>query len=220
MDIRQIREAKILLPSDAEDRLTPAAQPPVRGDLTDLRVRNTDWSRLRAAERDISGCSLTSVTLAEAHLEEARLTNTVFDNCDFASARWTNLKIDRCMFRGCRMIGLQAGDITLADVIFERCRLDYADLTGLHATGAVAFTDCVLRETTIHDSRLDNAVLADCPMPGAQIARTRMRGADLRGSTLTTLTGINCLAGSTLDDTQVPQLTEALLTELGIQVES
>lgn len=102
MEVRQIREARILLPSDADDRLTPADRPPARGDLTDLRVRDADWSRLRATERDISGCHLKGITLAETHLEDARLTNTVFDNCDFASARWTSLKIDRCLFRGWR----------------------------------------------------------------------------------------------------------------------
>lgn len=220
MDIRQIRQARILLPSDEDDRLTPAEQPPARGDLTDLRVQDADWSRLRATERDISGCHLRGVVLAEAHLEDARLTNTVFDNCDFASVRWTNLKIDRCMFRGSRLTGLQASDLTMTDVIFERCRFDYASLVGLRATGAVAFTDCVLRETTIHDSRLDNAVFADCPMTGTQLAHTRLHGADLRGSTLTELTGVACLAGTTIDDTQVPQLTEALLADLGIQVKS
>lgn len=51
-------------------------------------------------------------------------------------------------------------------------------------------------------------------------SRTRMRGADLRGSTIATLTGATCLAGTTLDDTQVHQLTEALFNDLQIQVKS
>lgn len=189
MDIRQIRDLKILLPSDEPDRLTPADQPPAHGDLTDLRVQDADWSRLQAIERRISGCHLTAVALADANVEDTRVTNTIFHNCDFASARWTNLKIDRCAFRGSRLIGLNACNITMADVSFEHCRLDYATLTGLHAIGAVAFLDCMLRETAIHDSRLDGAVFADCPMPGAQLIRTKMRGADLRGSSLATLTG-------------------------------
>ncbi|WP_433228257.1 pentapeptide repeat-containing protein [Actinomadura formosensis] len=220
MDIRRIREAKILLPSDQPDRLTSTGQPPTRGDLADLRVQDADWSRLQVTEHDISGCHLANVILADAHLEDARVTNTIFDNCDFASARWTNLKIDRCLFRGSRLTGLQASDITLTDVVFEHCRFDYATLAGLHATGAVAFTGCALRETAVHDSRLDNAVFADCPMPGAQLTRTRMRGADLRGSSIATLTGATCLAGTTIDDTQVHQLTEALLNDLQIQVQN
>ncbi|WP_131741976.1 pentapeptide repeat-containing protein [Actinomadura roseirufa] len=219
MDIRRIREAKILLPSDDPDHLTPAEQPPARGDIIDLRVQDADWSRLQAEGRAISGCHLTNVLLADTHVSDTRISNTLFDACDLASARWASLKVDRCVFRGSRLIGLQAAGITLADVIFEHCRLDYATLTGLNATGSVAFVDCTLRETAVLDSHLNAAVFADCPMPGAQFVRTTMRGADLRGSTLTTLTGATSLAGATIDESQVPQLTEALLADLQIHVE-
>jgi len=218
MDVRQIREAKILLPSDNDDRLTPTDQPPNLGDITGLAVHDADWSRLQATDRDISGCRLTNVSLADAHFEDGRITNTVFDDCDLASARWTNLKIDRCVFRGSRLMGMQARKIILGDVVFERCRFDYATLAGLQATGAVAFVDCMLRETTIEDSRLPGAVFADCPMPGARLARTKMRGADLRGSTIDTLTGIACLTGTTLDNTQIPQLTQAFLADLQLDI--
>lgn len=218
MDVRQIREATILLPSDDDDELTPADQPPNFGDIIGLAVYDADWSRLQAADRDISGCRLTSVSLADAHFEDGRITNTVFDDCDFASARWTNLKIDRCVFRGSRLMGLQTNKIILGDVIFERCRFDYATLAGLRATGAIAFVDCMLRETAIEDSRLEGAVFADCPMPGAQLARTKMRGADLRGSTIDTLAGVACLTGTTLDNAQIPQLTQAFLVDLQVDI--
>ena len=218
MDVRQIREAKILLPSEDDGRLTRTDQPPGIGDIVGLAVDGADWSRLQAVDRDISGCRLAGVSLADAHFEDGRITNTVFDDCDFASARWTNLKIDRCLFRGSRLMGLRTGKLILSDVIFERCRFDYATLAGLHATGAVAFVECVLRETTIEDSRMEGVVFADCPMPGIRLAGTAMRGADLRGSTVDTLTGVTCLTGTTLDHTQIPQLTQALLTDLQIDV--
>jgi uncharacterized protein YjbI with pentapeptide repeats len=220
MESRQIRHAKILQPSADVDHLTPADQPPARGDCSDLRVRDADWSRWQVTDRNISGCHLSNVTLVEVRMEDARITNSIFDNCDFASARWTDVKIDRTVFRGCRLIGLNATTISLANVIFDNCRLDYASLTAIRATGPVAFTNCRLSEITISDSRLDGVIIADSPMPGAQLIGTTMRGADLRGSDLATLTGATCLAAAIIDDSQVPQLTDALLAELQIQIQT
>lgn len=218
MESRRIRQVKILLPSAALDHLTPADQAPARGDFSDLRVADADWSRLQVTGRFVSGCHLTNVNLAEMRLHNTRVTNTTFDNCDFASARWTDVKIDRTVFRGCRLLGLNAATISLTNVVFDTCRLDYATLTAARVTGPVAFTNCRLGEIAIHDSCLDGAVIADSPMPGAQLSATTMRATDLRGSDLTTVTGATCLAGAIIDLGQVPQLTDALFAELQIQI--
>ncbi|WP_067473657.1 pentapeptide repeat-containing protein [Actinomadura hibisca] len=217
MDVRQIREAKVLLPS-AELDLTSADQPPARSDVIGIVARDADWSRLRLVERQLVDCRLTSVVLDGLHLEDTRVSNTTFTDCDLGSNRWNAVKIDRCVLSGSRLTGLQADGITLADVIIERCRLDYATLVGLNATGTVVFIDCTLRESSIEDSRLDGVVFADCPMPDTRFIRTRMRGADLRGSTINTITGITCLTGAITDHDQVPQLTQALLRELQLDV--
>ncbi|MDX6744141.1 pentapeptide repeat-containing protein [Actinocorallia sp. A-T 12471] len=216
MDIRQIRDIKVLLPSD--DELVPADGPPARGDVSGLAVTDADWSRLQLDGRAVTGCHFTGVSLREAVLEQARLSNTTFDDCDFASARLTDTKIDRCVFTGCRLMGVNARRLTLIDVVFERCRFDYATLTELTATGPLAFVDCMLRETTIAESKLEGVVFADCPMPGTGIARTKLRGADLRGSQISGLAGATQLAGTTLDPAQIPQLTHALLAELHINI--
>lgn len=218
MDTRQIRDIRVLLPSDDPDTRAPITAAPARGDLSDITVTSQDWSRIRLEGRNLSGSRLSAVVMAEAHIEDARITNSILQDCDLASSRWTNTKIDRCVLRGCRLTGVQAHQVTLADVIFERCRLDYALLNRLQATGAVAFLDCLMRQTTIEDSKLDNAMFADCTMTDLHLARSRLRGADLRGSQLDTLTGITSLAGVTIDTGQIQQLTHTLLTDLQINV--
>ncbi|MCP2336443.1 pentapeptide repeat-containing protein [Actinomadura rupiterrae] len=218
MDVRTIREIKVLLPSTELD-LTATDQPPARGDLIGLEARDTDWSRLQLIKRRLIDCRLHTVTLDGLQLEDTRVGNTTFTDCDLSSNRWNTVKIDRCVFTGSRLIGLQASGITMADVVFERCRLDYATLTAIQATGSVAFIDCTLRETIIEDSRLDGIVLADCPMPGTQLTRTRLRDADLRGSNIETLTGTANLTGATLSEDQIPQLTQAYLEELQLTIE-
>ncbi|MFC9973316.1 pentapeptide repeat-containing protein [Spirillospora sp. NPDC127200] len=218
MDIREIRDRKILLPSDEPELRTPVTWPPSRGDLADLEVVGQDWSRLRLEDRALIGSSLSGVLLAHAHVEDARITNSVLQDCDLASSRWINTRIDRCVLRGCRLTGAYVQRLTLSDVVFERCRVDYATLAGLHAVGAVGFIDCTLRETVIEESRLDDVVFADCTMTDVRFASTRLRNADLRGSRLDTLTGIPCLAGATIGADQVDQLTQAFVVDLQLNV--
>ncbi|REE97680.1 pentapeptide repeat-containing protein [Thermomonospora umbrina] len=217
METRQVRAIKVLLPSGDDHPRTTVTEPG-GGDLTDITAARRDWSRLRLEDRSISGSILNGIVMAESHIERARITNTTLDGCDLASSRWTDVKLDRCVLRGCRLTGVQAHRITLSEVIFERCRLDYAFLSGLHASGATAFLDCVLREATIENSRLDGVVIADGSLAGLELVDTRLHGADLRGCDLQGISGLTSLTGCAVTGEQVGALTEAMLTELRIQV--
>ena len=122
------------------------------------------------------------------------------------------------MFTGCTFVGADVHTVTLRDVIFENCRLDYATLHRVKTTGPVAFVGCSLTEATFAASTLSTAVFDDCKFSGLSFSESDLRGADLPGNDLSGLTSATALRGATLSDAQVPALANLVLRELAMTI--
>lgn len=100
----------------------------------------------------------------------------------------------------------------------ENCRLDYAFLTEIKATGPVAFIGCSMTETTFTAGTFPRTVFEGCKLSGVTLNGPDLRGADFRGHDISGLNGGIALRGATLSPAQIPTLTELLLQELSIKV--
>src|SRR4051812_8287690 len=129
MNARTIRDTTLLLPGDENETFDAAGAPPPNG--------------ASVADRLVSGDAWTRATLNKVTITRSRMTNA-----DLSSTRVIDNKWDRCELRGCTLIGANLGGGTFKNVIFDNCRLDYAVLDRIRATGPVAFVGCVLTETT------------------------------------------------------------------------
>jgi uncharacterized protein YjbI with pentapeptide repeats len=199
MQIRAVRDVKVLLPGEQPDDLPR-------------------WEKVPRAGEAVSEVIITGDTWARARLEDISVTRSWLTDADLSGMTLTSARLDRCVLTSCSLVGAHFDTVTVKDVIFENCRLDYATLHQIKATGPVAFVGCSLTETTLSACTLPTAAFDGCRFTGLAIERCDLRGADLRGNDLKGLAGATALRGAILGDSQLPALTQLLLDELSITV--
>lgn len=199
MRTRNVRETSVTLPGDDPADLVPCTRVPRSGErLSDHTITGTTWAR---------------ATIAETFISRSWLTDA-----DLASTAFTGVTLDRCVLRGCTLMGSHWNTVTLRDVIFEECRLDYSTFTDVITAGPTVFVRCSFTETVLTESRLGRAAFDRCRLDQLEIQRCDLRGADLRGNDLSGLTATSGLRGVLLDQAQLPALAEVLTRELAIRV--
>ncbi|WP_304451771.1 pentapeptide repeat-containing protein [Nocardiopsis sp. YSL2] len=159
---------------------------------------------------------VTSWPFASPSADE-KVANIDFRGVDLGSHRLVDISLERCRFTGSRLMGVSMTRTSLKDVLFEGCRFDYSTWDQVKVNGAVAFVNCSFRETGIARSDLRGAVFDECAF-GPEITSTKMSGTDLRGSDLSGLSGLPSLVGAQVTETQLRQLTEAMVRDLKLAV--
>lgn len=201
METRRLRDISAALPGEDPDDLDVLEVSPRPGDVvTDALIDDDLWVR--------------------ADLAQVSLSRSWLINADLSSIRWEIGAIDRCLFRGCTLVGANLDQLTLKNVIFENCRLDYATLSQLRTTGPTLFIGCSLIEATLHQSSLTAAAFDGCKLAATHFDECDLKGADLRGNNLAAITGITSLRGARLSETQLAGLTEAIAKDLQLDLRS
>jgi uncharacterized protein YjbI with pentapeptide repeats len=199
MDTRRLRDSAVLLPGDDPDDLDPVTTVPRMGTaVTDALITSDAWIRADLSDVGLARCWLV--------------------NADLSGLRWTAGTLDRCAFRGCTLIGANLDDLILKNVVFENCRLDYTTMSNLRAGGPLFFLGCSLAETEFHRSKLATAVFDGCKFAATSLDKCDLRGADLRGNDLSTITGVSSLRGARLAHDQTAGLIEAVVRDLQIDL--
>jgi uncharacterized protein YjbI with pentapeptide repeats len=106
--------------------------------------------------------------------------------------------------------------VTLDNVVFTDCKLDYAMLEQVRASGPVLFVRCSLREAVFTGCSLAHCLFDECDLAAAAFGPGNYRACDLRGNDLSAISGAHHLKNVVLDRVQLLQLAEALSAELGV----
>jgi uncharacterized protein YjbI with pentapeptide repeats len=104
----------------------------------------------------------------------------------------------------------------LDHVVFSDCKLDYAVLSQVRATGPVLFVRCSLREAEFRGCDLGRALFDECDLGLTDFGPGGYRGCDLRGNDLSAIRGVQHLSRVVIDRAQVLQLAEALAADLEV----
>ena len=158
------------------------------------------------------------VNLAGTALSGARLLDVILDDVDAANGDWSRAALTRVRLTGCRLTGLDLHESRLRSVVFSRCVLDYANLTGIDAE-QVVFDDCSLVGVDLVGARLRALRMSSCQLHDADLTGGRFDGVDLRGTTIGVIKGIAGLRGAVIDSTQLAGLAGQLAAAAGIAVE-
>jgi uncharacterized protein YjbI with pentapeptide repeats len=217
MDRLTIRDTTAELPAfDSDVELTPVASLDEQEVSSDFLL---DGGNLRSLDlehvRLLTG-KVRELRTARAAFTEVRGDSVEFSACDFSSLNWTASKLTRVRFTNCKLLGAQLSDMTMEHVVFANCKLDYATVERLKATGPVVFFGCSLAEAQFDGCDLSNALFDGCSMNLAEFSRGTYRGCDLRGNDLSSARGVANLHGIVIDRAQTLQLAEALATDLGV----
>ena len=170
-------------------------------DLANVRLMRGQVSALRAERASITGVRIDSVE---------------FTGCDLSSLWWMGGKLSRVRFDSCKLLGARFEGVTLEQVVFTGCKLDYATLGHVRAAGPVIFARCSLREVEFTGCHLAHCLFDDCDLNLADFGPGSYRGCDLRGNDLSALSSTRHLKHAVIDRAQMLQLAEALAAELDL----
>ncbi|MFE6101004.1 pentapeptide repeat-containing protein [Streptomyces laurentii] len=172
-------------------------------DLADVRLVTGRIRGLRTARGAFDAVSPHDVEIRDSELD---------------GVRWSGSAFSRVHVRDCRLLGAVLDGLVLDDVLFERCRFDYAMFGRVRAAGPVVFRECVFTEAEFTDCDLSGAVFSACALGLTTFGAGRYRDTDLRGNDLSAVRGVAHLARVRIGPEQVGQFAEALVGELRISV--
>jgi uncharacterized protein YjbI with pentapeptide repeats len=89
----------------------------------------------------------------------------------FGKLSWLSGKLVSTVFEGCRLLGARFDDITLDNVAFVGCKLDYSALLGVRASGLVIFSNCSFREAELEKCHFAKALFNDCELVSARFGQ-------------------------------------------------
>ncbi|MFI0780122.1 pentapeptide repeat-containing protein [Streptomyces sp. NPDC021212] len=187
-----------------------------RGGVREFRYADADLRALDLTDCRLAVGWISGLRASRVHFNKLRMHSVQIDDCDLASARWRDCKLSRVRFRNCKIMGGNLTELVLDDVLFENCKLDYTTLENVRAAGPVAFSGCVLTETSFVDCDLSGVAFDACAMRLTEFMRGRYQGLDLRGNDLSAVRGASALSQVVVDRAQRPELAEALLQELDV----
>jgi uncharacterized protein YjbI with pentapeptide repeats len=218
MGTRTFGDLAVLLPDLDPRDLDEVREPPV-DELVEAKVDGADWGRVQLAGVPVRASHLLGVSLAGAGWRNGTVYGCRFERVDFSGARMSRLTIERCEFVGCRMTGLALHDSNLKNVVFDDCRLDYANLVAVRGTGAVGWTGCTLANAAFTNCQLPKAAVTDCRLTDLELVDCDLRGTDLRGNDLAGIRGLTSLRGTRIGGGQLTGLAALAATELDIAVD-
>lgn len=177
---------------------------------------------------ELRSLALSGVRLVTGRVSGVRAQRVEFDGVtvhgvevsgsDLGAVRWRGGRLSRVHFRDCKLMGAALEGVVLDDVLFEKCRFDYAGFAQVRAAGPVVFAGCVLTEAAFTGCDLSGAVFSGCRLALTEFGGGRYRGTDLRGNDLAQVRGVAQLAAVRIDPDQQVDLGLALVRELGIAV--
>ena len=219
METMRIRGASVALPGLDPDELVPVQT--LRPDDGRLSLFSHGGAELRALEltrTQLFDGRISDVSAERVGLDHLRMSSVEIAGCDLASMTLSNSRLSRVRFTNCRLLGARFEDLVLDNVVFERCKIDYATLSGVIAKGPVLFVGCSLAETEIAGCDLSGAAFEDCILRATSFLPGGYAGTDLRGNDLSAIVGAVNLKRIVIDRHQLTDLAVVVADELGITV--
>ncbi len=175
-----------------------------------LTLDGVDLSTQQAAHLTWRGVQCKTVRLDETQFDGLRLIDVHFAGCNLANAQWSALTAERILFNECQLIGFDAPDARLHDIIFSGCQAQFAKLRFSKFKGA-RFERCDLRNADFQGSDLSGVVFYKCDLTDAQLSGTTLKGTDFRGSTIERMrVGIAELPGAIVEPIQAAYIAGVL----------
>ncbi|MFE2128650.1 pentapeptide repeat-containing protein [Streptomyces amritsarensis] len=187
-----------------------------RGVVQDFTYGDADLRTLELTDTRLTTGRITGLHTKQAEFEALTLHRVEITGSDLGPARWSDSKFTRVHVQDSKLMGAALDGLVLDDVLFEKCRFDYATFENLRAAGPVVFVGCTFAEAAFTSCDLTDVMFSDCTLTLTEFGTGRYRGTDLRGNDLRTVRGITNLAKIRIDHDQQIQLAEALVNELDI----
>ncbi|MFZ3493107.1 pentapeptide repeat-containing protein [Streptomyces sp. 5.8] len=219
MESRTFGHTTVTLPNLEEPGLyltNVAALEASRGIVQDFQYMGVNVRSLELASTQLVTGRISGLRAERVVFDDVRVNGVEFVGCDLSSLQWRDSKLSRVVFRGCKIMGGMLCGLSLENVLFEKCRLDYATFEKVRAAGPVAFSECSLDEATFTECDLTGAAIHSCSLRSTDFGKGRYTGLDLRGSDLSQVAGAGHLNKVLITPAQADELTRALMADLEV----
>jgi uncharacterized protein YjbI with pentapeptide repeats len=166
---------------------------------------------------DLAGCALESVALAGSELTACSWVDVEADTCDLQGIVAERLRTSRLRLAGCRMSGATVITGDIRDTTFEALRGPDIAIRASQLR-RVAFVGCALTGLDLADSELVEVAFTRCDLTGARFPGTRLRSVHFLDCDLTAISGVDGLAGASLDEATLTSAAASLARGLGIDL--
>jgi len=172
-----------IAPPDLPKRLSPAFLDALEDQAVyqELLLAECDLSDQIAEFATFEAGHFKQVVMQRAILQKVRLADVRFEACDLAESVCEGISVSRAEFLGCRLIGLQATDGRIEDMLMKGCNAAHAQFWSSVFKRA-RFESCNLSEANFQGADLTGVVFDKCDLRGARLAGAKLAGADLRSS--------------------------------------
>lgn len=168
-------------------------------------------------ELTIGDSSLSDVALVESGKAlTVDVHRSLLDNCDLSQVEIRSLRASRIV--GSKLTGTDFSGGSVADTIFERCLLRYANLR-MAKLSRVAFIDCAFDEVDAYQLEAEDVSFPGTTLSAVSFDSLRASRLDLREATEISLTAVTSLAGCLVAEHQLAGLAHTLAMAVGIDVE-
>ena len=220
-----------MLPQATRKKQTDIAAPrlPKRANIAELDTlgEQMTYTDLLIAEHELGDQVAEFVTfettcfkqmaMQRADLRGLRLADVRFEACDLADSSWENLSASRVELLGCRLIGLQAINGRVEDMLIKGCNAVHAQFWST-VFKRVRFESCNLSETNFQSADLAGVIFDKCDLRGAKMADAKLVGADLRSSNLEgARLGIKELQGAIVSIEQAVSIARTLGVDVRLE---
>jgi len=215
-------------------------RPPTRAPRLDFRAPRVDDADAtvlvarserigeRFSDTDLGGYDLTGSTFDECEFESLSFSETQLRGSRFIGSLLTApfapvLLATRTVWRDVRIEVPRWGSAELFESGFTSVhihggKIDYLNLRGATLTD-VLFEDCAITDLDLSGVKATRVALKNCHIGTLDLTRATSRDVDLRSSEFAAVTGLEGLAGATIDDHQLSLFAPLLAAQLGINVE-
>lgn len=151
-------------------------------DLTEGMVFGAGQEPVIRPEQRYEDCRFEGMDLTVQDMNGVAFVDCMFKDCKLANQKLLNVVLRNVAFAGCNLMGVNWCELkSLAEVRFERCRLDFGVFQELKLE-RVVMKDCSAKEVDLSETDVSFADLSGTDFTGATFGHTRVMGADFRGS--------------------------------------
>lgn len=208
--------ATVVLPH-VEDDLQPVSTLPRTGSVSDYLFARHHVRQVTLTAADLLNGRMADVNAERVVMNQVRIESARVDNCVWRSAQLADCLLSRVVFTNCKILGARFNDNNWSNVIFDGCRIEYADLEAVTATGPVVFVNTTLNDVTFTRCAFPGGAITDCDLRTVEFGGGDYDQCDLRGTDLSAVRGASNLNGALITPEQRYQLAEALVGELHLR---
>lgn len=181
--------------------------------LDDADLSGRDLRGLHLLESVLRG-----VTLHEASLIDARQVEVVWDRVAAAALKLAGGTLRDVVWKDCRLGSAEAYGAELQRLEIRGGKVDFLNLRGARVRD-VLIRDCIIGELDLGQASVTRLAFESSRVATLDVTGATLADVDLRGAELSTIVGLNGLAGATLSHEQLIDLAPALAEQLRIRVE-